>query len=280
MANKRALSRVDRLIGKLGRMPYGVFSVRDTRGAGIARSAISDRLRAGTLFRLHQGVYTVVPPALLKAEGRWLAAVFACGPGAVLSHTHAAALWNLRHRPSGPIHVTVPSRAGRRRRPGITIHRSSTLHASQTTLRRSIPVTTADRTLSDLRRFLSPEDYERARSRALDQHLDIGAPGDGAIPSRSELEHRLKSLCRRHGLPAPQGQQQLGPYTVDFLWPEARLVVEVDDFRTHGRRATFESDRVRDAWLQVRGYRVVRFTWRRLRDDPAGVVATLRALLG
>ena len=201
-------------------------------------------------------------------------------PARSLSHTHAAALWELRHCPSGPVHVTVPTTAGRGQRPGITIHRSGTLLPSHTTVRSSIPVTQPARTLADLRPLLAPDDWERTRSRALDRHLDLGVMGDGGVPSFSELEDRLRSLCRRHSLPSPRAQQQLGPYTVDFLWPEAKLVVEVDDFATHGRRQTFESDRERDAWLTVRGYRVLRFTWRRLRDDPSGVIATLRAALG
>ncbi len=277
MAKQRAISAVDRAIGRLGALPYGVFSLGDAQADGVSSSALTPRIRAGTVFRLHRGVYSVVPPALLKREGRWLAAVLASGPGGVLSHTHAAALWDLRHAPSGPIHVTVPTAAGRAKRPGITIHRSSTLVPSQTTLRSAIPVTRPGRTLSDIRHLVPPDDYERARSRALDQHLDIGALGDGALPSRSELEQRLKSLCRRHSLPGPRAQQVVGPYTVDFLWPDRRLVVEMDDYKTHGTRSAFESDRVRDAWLTTRGYRVLRFTWRRLRDDAQGVVADLRA---
>ena len=71
----------------------------------------------------------------------------------------------------------------------------------------------------------------------------------------------------------------IGPYTVDFLWPEVRLVVEMDDFRTHGTRSAFESDRERDAWLVSQGYRVLRFTWRQLTGEPGKVVAVLKTLL-
>jgi hypothetical protein len=123
MANKRAISKVDLAIGHLANRPYSVFTATDIRQVGIARSAICERIAAGTLFRLHQGVYSTVRPDLLRAEGRWLAAVLAGGPDAVLSHTHAAALWEIRHRPSGPVHVTVPTTAGRATRPGITLHR-------------------------------------------------------------------------------------------------------------------------------------------------------------
>jgi very-short-patch-repair endonuclease len=280
MDKKRATSAVDRAIGRLALQPHGIFALGDLHTSGVPSSAVTYRLEAGTLFRLHRGVYSVVPPDLLRREGRWLAAVLACGPGAVLSHTHAAAAWEIRHAPSGPIHVTVPGNAGRKRRAGITIHRSSTLLPSHTTVRRSIPVTQPARTLSDLRPLLAPDDWERTRSRALDHHYDLGALGDGAVPSFSELEDRLKRLCRRHSLPSPRAQQQIGPYTVDFLWPDQRLVVEMDDFGTHGTRSAFESDRERDAWLTAEGYRVMRFTWRQLRDDPRRVVAMLRAVLG
>ena len=99
MAKERAISRADLAVGRLASRPYGVFSLVDARAAGLSSSALTARLRAGTLFRLHRGVYSIVPPALLRAEGRWLAAVLACGRGAVLSHVHAAALWGIRHLP-------------------------------------------------------------------------------------------------------------------------------------------------------------------------------------
>jgi very-short-patch-repair endonuclease len=272
--------KVDGAIARLAQRRWGVFDLADAVPQGLTKQMAYKRVAAGRLWRLHTGVYSIVPPHLLTREGRWLAAVLACGPGGALSHTHAAALWEIRHAPTGAIHVTVPTTAGRKRRSGISIHRSGTLLTSQITVRRGIPVTQPARTLTDLRPLLAADDWERTRSRALDRHLDLGSLGDGAVASFSELEQRLHGLCRRHGLPKPLAQQIVGPYTVDFLWPDARLVVEVDDFRTHGRRETFESDRARDAWLQLRGYRVLRFTWRMLRDRPEQVVGTLRAALG
>ena len=280
MQDRGDRGRLDGAVGRLAEGQYGVFALVDAAPLGLTKQKASNRVAGKRLWRLHTGVYSIVPPHLLRREGRWLAAVLAGGPGAVLSHTHAAALWEIRHGPTGPIHVTVPTTAGRKRRSGITVHRSSTLLTSQTTVRRGIPVTQPARTLADLRPMLATDDWERTRSRALDRHLDLGSLGDGAVPSFSELEHHLRALCRRHGLPKPFGQQIVGPYTVDFLWPDARLVVEVDDFRTHGRREMFESDRARDAWLQLRGYRVLRFTWRMLHDRPEHVVRTLRAALG
>ena len=72
---------------------------------------------------------------------------------------------------------------------------------------------------------------------------------------------------------------RVGPFTVDFFWPARRLIVEVDGWDSHGTRAAFEADRERDTQLKLLGYEVVRFTWRQLTDDPAGVAGALRELL-
>lgn len=274
MADKRARRYVDRAVAAFAAQRWGVFLLTDVMPLGLSRDMAADRVAAGRLWIVHRGVYSVVPPNLLKIEGRWLAAVLACGPGAVLSHAAAAALWGIRKIPSGPIDVTVPTSAGRRRRRGIRLHRSTTLLPSQTTTRRGVPATTVSRTLTDLRRTLTPQAWADTGRRAIDRGL-IGHPE----PSESELERRLLALCRRHRIPRPLIQQQVGPYTVDFLWPQERLIVEVDGFGTHGRRSAFEADRERDARLQTQGYRVVRFTWRQLTQQPHHVAATLHRLL-
>jgi very-short-patch-repair endonuclease len=281
MPNKRAISRADRTIARLARRPHGIFTAADVAAAGVPRASIADRVRAGRLYRHYRGVYSVVPPKLLRIEGRWLAAVLACGPGAALSHTDAAALWAIRNIGSGPVHVTVPSTAGRRKRPGLAIHRSSTLSLpSQTTVEGHIPVTSPARTISDLRRMLPPSQFKSALHRAQKRDLDIGPqPEYLDDPDRSELERRLAALCRRHSLPLPRTQQVIGPYAVDFYWPEGRLVVETDGWEDHGPREAFESDRERDAWLVAHGHRVVRFTWRQLTREGPKVAETIRRAL-
>jgi very-short-patch-repair endonuclease len=247
---------------------------------GLDSSMIAVRLRAGRLFRLHRGLYSIVPPKLLTVKGRWLAAVLACGPRAVLSHLDAAALWDLCRVGSGPTHVTVPTENGRKRRRGIALHRSSTLLPSQVILEDSIPVTKPARTLADLSRTLPEYRFAPILLRAEKRWPDIGSWGGGTEdPDRTELERRFLALCRRHSLPKPDCQVIIGPYTVDFLWPAANLIVEVDGWETHGTRTAFESDRARDAWLTSRGYRVVRFTWRQVKHDGTGVAQTVRAIL-
>jgi very-short-patch-repair endonuclease len=73
---------------------------------------------------------------------------------------------------------------------------------------------------------------------------------------------------------------RIGPYEVDFLWREQALVVETDGFRHHGNRIAFESDRARDVQLHALGYRVVRFTYRQVREEPSAVAASLRSVFG
>jgi very-short-patch-repair endonuclease len=99
-------------------------------------------------------------------------------------------------------------------------------------------------------------------------------------PTRSELERRFLNLCRRHGIPLPEVNVRVDAFTVDFLWRDARLIVETDGFQTHGTRFAFEADRARDARLKAIGFEVLRFTWRQLTRDGPAVAETVRAVRG
>ena len=214
-----------------------------------------------------------------------MASVLACGKGAALSHSSAGELWGMLRvrRPPSPAavdvdpHVTVTSEAGRRR-PGIVIHRSRTLVPSEVTLRLNIPVTTPSRTLVDLRRTFPRSQFAAALREAEFLKLPIhqSLQPDG---TRSELESRFLALARRHRLPRPEANVRVGSFTVDFMWPAERLIVEVDGWASHGTRTAFEDDRARDLKLTLLGYEVVRFTWRQLREDHAAVAVALRELL-
>ena len=227
----------------------------------------------------YRGVYAVGHPRISR-EGRWLAAVLACGPEAVLSHRSAAALWGIRPQSSGPIEVTVPATSGRSKRPGLLIHRSTCLDPSDTTRTQGIPVTTAARTISDLRRVLAPNQIDAAIRRAEVLRLDVGAqPGYAPDLARSELERMVLRICRRHRLPMPEVNARLGPYWVDFLWRDRGVIIETDSYRHHGTRSAFESDRERDVQLRLMGFTCLRFTHRQVSDADA-FAATLAAILG
>lgn len=245
-------ARPAQVIADIAARQHGVVSTGQLRWAGLSRSAISDWAQAGRLHRLYRAVYAV-GHTNLSAEGRWLAAVLTCGEGAVLSHQSAAALWGISPRCPPTVHVTVPSHNGRRKRDGIRLHRSATLTPADVTRRRNIPVTTHARTLSDL--------------------------GYGPEPTRSDLERLFLRICRRHGVPRPEVNARIGAYRVDFLWREVGLVVEVDSYRYHANRATFESDRARDRDLKRRGIDVLRFADREFASDAGAVARSVLAHL-
>jgi very-short-patch-repair endonuclease len=279
-----ANTALDAEIARVAARQHGVVSLSQLEKIGVHRQGRTTRLRAGRLHRVHREVFAVGHRGLSKA-GRWMAAVLACGPGAVLSHTSAGELWGMirpRRPPSraavdAAVHITVTSESGRRRR-GIVVHRSRTLSAADVTDRHGIPVTTPSRTLADLRRTLPPKAFAAALREAefLRLPIDPALEPDG---TRSEMEAAFLTICRRHRLPLPEVNVRMGEFDVDFLWPERLLVVEVDGWEAHQGRSAFETDRARDLKLKLLGYDVVRFTWRRLTGDQAGVAGALRELL-
>lgn len=208
-----------------------------------------------------------------------MAAVLASGDDAVLSHGSAAALWGLLRPISGPVAVSAPTKAGRRRRAGIRLHRCASLRPDQATRHRGIPVTTPARTIADLRTTLPPKLVRRATRQAEMKGFSLGS-GVETDGTRSDLERDFLQLCRRHHLPEPRVNVRVGRWMVDFLWPTERLAVETDSHRWHRGRVAFEDDHARDLDLRRRGYAVCRFTERQIREDAAEVVADLRDALG
>jgi hypothetical protein len=229
----------------------------------------------------------------MTREGRWTAAVLAAGNDAVLSHGTAATAWGLR--PPGAIHVTVPGDPGRKRRPGLRIHRSRTLTPHDTTTYRGIPITTPIRTLIDLATTLNDLPLEQALDRADQQGLiDFAELKARPIPrslqailarytaptfTRSELEDRFFALCDKHSLPRPLNNTIVEGEEVDFVWRDKRLVVEVDGYGFHRSPSRFENDRERDVMLTLAGWTVLRFTWTQVTARPSWVAAAARTRL-
>jgi very-short-patch-repair endonuclease len=287
----------DASIFELAGRQHGIVSASQLHALGLSDDRIAWRVRQGWLGRVHRGVYAVGHPPLTW-PARWMAAVLACGPGAVLSHASAAALWELGPAPGSPIAVTVAGHGGRGARPGLVVHRSQRFDP---VVRDGIPVTTPARTLVDLAPLVSRRRLERAADEAerlcLCDARDLEAilasepcrPGTGALRrllaahalgstlTRSALEERFLGLCRRQGLPPPLVNAPVLDYTVDFLWPDSALVVEVDGYASHGTRRAFQEDRVRDARLTAAGLRTLRFTHRDVVRAPAVVASRVRS---
>ncbi|HEX3733578.1 MAG TPA: type IV toxin-antitoxin system AbiEi family antitoxin domain-containing protein [Solirubrobacterales bacterium] len=266
----------DSVLAQIAQRQHGVISMAQLLEAGVSHSAASRRTRTGRLHRVHQGVYAVGHGGMSQ-EGRWMAAVLACGDGAVLSHRSAAELLGLLDPQRGQIHVSVPTRAGRQRRRGIRIHRPETLSPQSVSQRHRIPVTTAARTIADLRGTISSAQLRRAIRQAEALGLRTGvAAGE---PTRSELEDLFLDLCRRHQLPKPEVNVRVGKHEVDFLWRRQRLIVETDGYRYHRGSTAFERDHDRDLDLRGSGFDLRRFTYRQITTQPDRVIRSITEAL-
>jgi very-short-patch-repair endonuclease len=277
---------------------------RQLAAVGIRGSAITRRVAAGRLERVYPGVYAVGHLQGTR-EARWIAAVMACGRGAVLSHLDAAALWGIYESNGSTIHVTTTTRSPRTL-PGIRAHRARRLDPADVTVKDAIPVTTVARTLIDLTDVLSPDRVLRAireaeflglldldtlnaavqrangRRRLTVLHNAIERHRPGQIV-REELEHRFLELVHAAGLPEPQTnvkvQTRRRRYEIDCLWRHDGVAVELDGRAAHIRAAAFEEDRARDAALTAAGLRPLRFTWHRVTGEGEEVLAELKATL-
>jgi len=261
------------VIAALAHRQYGVASRGQLLSAGVTRRQIDHRLRIGRLHALHRGVYAV-GHAAPRAEARWLAAVLACGEGALLSHRSAASLWRIRMGEGPRPDVLLHSSRSHRRR-GITVHRAEIVAADRDR-HMGIPVTSPARTLVDLAHVLDERDLTRAlREAQFLRRFDLKATLRAlerrpSAPLRrlladlsateSHIEDELLRICDRFGLPRPLIQQRVAGRRVDFLWPREKLVVEMDGWQAHGTRKAFIADRRATNALQLAGYTALRFT--------------------
>jgi very-short-patch-repair endonuclease len=263
----------DGAIARFAAHQHGIVTTAQLLGAGVGRRTIARRVASGLLVPLHRGVYQLGP-----VGSRWgleMAAVLACGEGAVLTHQTAAAIWGFG-RADRVVHVTVRGKA-RRSRPGVRVHRSLSLDAA---VHNGLPLTDPARTLRDLRTVLPSHELDRAEEQA--EILGLVIPDDASLNAgftRSEAERRLKALCKAADLPIPKTNARVAGWEVDAYWPAHNLIVEVDGYRYHRTRQAFERDRRKDAALTAAGNRVVRITWRRLTNEPVSLSAQFGALL-
>lgn len=275
---------------------HGVLTRAQLLEVGLNANAISYRLRIGRLHRLHHNVYAPghAAPAPLP---RSMAAVLACGSGALLSHRSAATLWGIVPAWRGAVEVIADNT---HRHCGVRVHRSKTLSAEDRTVHFGIPMTTPARTLLDLAALLD----ERALTRAVNEARIVCKVRLGALeavvmrapthkgnarlrdiiersdaPTRSAFEDAYLAFTRRYALPRPEVNQRIAGYMVDMLYRRERLIVELDGRRYHDEDLPFEHDRKKDANLLVAGFAVVRITWRRLHEECEREASRLRALL-
>jgi very-short-patch-repair endonuclease len=252
---------------------------------GLGAEAVKHLVRAGFLHRVHLGVYAVGRPPVTALE-KAAAAVLACGPGAALSHRSALAHWGFIDRWPPSFDVAVP---GDRRRARIALHRQRGLQPWDVRVHVGLRVTSPAWTLVDCAPGLSDRRLARIVNDALrSRHLkrwqlaEVVArrgtrPGvrrlqpftdaaDG--PTRSEFEDAFIEFCRRFKLPRPQVNTIVAGREVDAYFEAEKLIVELDGWKYHSSRDSFESDRDHDATALAQGIGTVRITWKRMLGQP------------
>jgi very-short-patch-repair endonuclease len=283
-------------VWRLVKAQHGAVARAQLLGLGLSARAIEHRMARGRLHLVARGVYAVGRPEL-DQQGRWMAAVLSCGPGAMLSHGSAAALWGVADEHRG-IEITVRTTSPRRR-PGLRVYRRPTLADRDVASCADIPVTGIVRTLVDLAAARTSGAVERAVNEAdrldlidppaLRVALEVHRCEPGVRPlraildrrtfrlTRSELERLFLPIAAQADLPVPLTRQWVSGFEVDFFWPDLRLVVETDGLRYHRTPAEQARDRLRDQAHTAAGLTPLRFTHEQVRHEPKHVLEILRA---
>jgi hypothetical protein len=284
---------VEQILARLARRSHGVVTRRQLLKAGITPKQIDQRLRVGALIAVFRGVYRVGHTAP-SVEAGYLAAVRACGDGALLSGRAAAHLLGLNRGAPPPPEVAAPTA---RRVRGVRTRRAR----REATVWRGIPVTTVAETIVDLAAALRPDELARAFHEAGIRHHTTPAEVEAALARRprapgagtlrrvlrgdvhvmlSALEKRFLVLLRKHGLPLPVTNRPAGSRRVDCRWPGHKLTVELDGYRYHRSRHAWEQDRHREREAHARGDQHRRYTYGDVLERPALMLAELGGLLG
>lgn len=261
----------------------------------MSSSGVQRALAASRLLRVHKGVYAVGRPPTHALE-RAMAAVLACGDGGALSGAAGLALWELGEWPR-VLEVTSPHE---RRIPGLVHRRCRTLSRRDVRRRHAIPVLSPARLILERAPHLSHGGLARIVNEALRRRLvtreglaellsrRARQPGASMLrsftaevagPTRSELEDSFREMCARFGLPQPETCVVVDGYEVDAFFRAEGVIVELDGWRFHGDRESFETDRERDAHALAHGNCTLRLTHARLASRPAAEAERLQRIL-
>ncbi|HEU5105405.1 MAG TPA: type IV toxin-antitoxin system AbiEi family antitoxin domain-containing protein [Solirubrobacterales bacterium] len=289
----------DQALARLAHQQHGVVSIGQLRELGYSRDQVKRAVSSGRWHAIDRSVYAV-GHTNLSLHGQCFAAVFACGPGAALSHHSAAWLHGLASWKPAPFHVTGP--VARRPRLPVRIHRARRLENPDRVVVERIPVTAVPRTLLDMAAAIRFEWLEKMVERAEELELfdlraveellarTIGHHGHKRLRraialykptsfTRSGLEKRWLELVLAAGLPQPHMNYVEEGFELDCYWPEYRFAVELDVYETHGTRAAFERDRKRQEDLLLAGIASTRVTGPRLDKEPDEVIRRVARLL-
>jgi very-short-patch-repair endonuclease len=284
----------------------GVITTAEALALGMSRSTLARRVDTGILTRTQRGVFLLAGTeeehdSYLEAACRRL--------DAVVSHESAGRLHRFDGLPWVVPTVTVPHRQTHAFL-GVVVHQSTDISDDHLVKRQGLPVTNSERTIIDLATVLTDRRLDWILDRALSSGIvDLdrlaslfssigrrGKPGTARVrrllekrgqtyqPPDSELEQHLLDIIVNADLPRPTPQFRppwLVPTSgrVDFAYPEAKLIIEGDSRKWHMLMGSFETDRHRDNQAQLAGWRILRFTWKDITEDPLMVAASVRAAL-
>lgn len=288
---------MDRRIARIATAAHGVVTRAALLASGVTEAEIRERLGRGTLIRVHRGVYRVGHRAP-SVEASYLAAVRACGDGAVLSGMSAAWLLGLiKGRAPQPEVTTLTERHIE----GVRTRRARARGPGDRLLWRGIPVTPVAQTLVDIAPDLTIDQLARAcheagvRYRTTPADVDAvlarwpRARGAGKLRrilhgevhvTLSELESRFLGRLRAAHLPLPVTNRPAGGRRVDCRWTEYRLTVELDSYRYHASRHAWERDHRRAREAYARGDDFRRYTYTDVFEEPRLMMDELQELLG
>jgi hypothetical protein len=284
------------VVAAIAACQHGVVTIAQLLAAGLSRAAITRRVQNGRLHRLHVGVYAIGHTGLSR-HAEELAAVFAAGPRAALSHLPAGELHRVSRFRAACIEVVTPSQHAPR---GVRVHRCRALSALDVTSEHGIPVTTIHRLLVDLTdvltkfqlanviheaafrgRFVEPavrDAMARANGRhnlhVLDEAIALHRAGCAGTKSGNE------DLFLTFDLPEPLVNTHLLGFEIDFVWPDRKVAVEIDG-PGHGREPTAKDDEREDRALRAAGFTTLRFIDADVRErGPMVARRTAAALCG
>ncbi len=286
---------------------HWLVSRQQVMDAGGTDRQVDRRLASGVWERVDAGVYRLAG-APTPWEARVLAPLLSVGSGAVASHLCAARLHGIAGFGRATPEITIPRGAGARRA-DLRVHTSTDLDRTTPVLRHGVPVTSIDRTLLDLGRYVGDSRLLRAiewarRSdqttwaaliRTLRRHARRGRPGVARLRrlitanahrdeiTDSDFELLFLALLAEHGLPEPtlhhrvlDGQRFVAE--VDLAYPLLKIAIELDGLH-HLEREVRERDLPRQNDLVLLGWTVLRFSWERLAARPELVIAEVTAAL-
>ncbi len=283
-------------VARVAARQHGAITTAQLLAAGLTHNGVARRVRRGALHPVHRGVYRVGHRAP-STKATYRAAVLACGSGAALSGGAAGHLFRLTRGRAPEPEVTAPTR---RIVPGVITHRARLLHHLETSTWHGIPIVTVARALLDLAGRLSLDDLAYAAHQAEVLHGTNPAHVDAVIDRRpttpgarvlrdlfhgdtritlSRLERRFLAVLRNAGLPLPLTNRRVDGRYVDCRWPSERLTVELDSWRFHHSRHTWELDHRREREARARGDEFRRYTWTDVTQEAAATVTELRGLL-